>query len=179
MEERDYQYKKALVGPMYCDIVWDKIVPMNKRQGEIIEHINKNTGGSYLLYGKVRTGKSHLLIGLFNREIDLGGRKNTTYVVEPEMRKQLTQKLYSPDTECLVDIEQIREWWLKNIFIDDFGKSKASESYEQELYSIIDEIYRQGLRLVISSNYDLSKLSEMYDVGTIRRIEDICEVIKF
>lgn len=172
------EYRRTMVGERFCDIIYSEIKPRNKRQADILEYINKNPGESYYLWGDVGTGKSHIMIGLWERDIRLGGRHDTVYIIDTELRSRLLGRIKDKTVFVPISTEALQEG-IQHVFIDDLGKSKVSEYYQEQMFAIINEMYRSSIRLVMSSNYSLDELSQIYTAGTIRRIENICEVIKF
>ena len=56
--------------------------------------------------------------------------------------------------------------------LDDLGAEKRSEWTDQELYYLIDSRYRKGLKTIITSNNDITGLSE--DSRLSDRIREIC-----
>ena len=55
-----------------------------------------------------------------------------------------------------------------------------TEFRSQELFDLIDSIYRNSLNVTITSNFTLKELGELEKVhpSFIRRIDEICEVLE-
>lgn len=81
-------------------------------------------------------------------------------------RQDKLQKMYN--TPCLI--------------IDDLGAEKPSDWTCEILFKIINYRYNHNTQTVISSNFDLNGLNERFSkfTGTriIRRISDICQIVK-
>ena len=60
------------------------------------------------------------------------------------------------------------------------SKFKMSDFRSQELFDLIDTIYRRNLNITITSNFTLKELGELEKVhpSFIRRIDEICRVLE-
>jgi hypothetical protein len=64
---------------------------------------------------------------------------------------------------------------------DDLDKFKVTDFRSQELFNLIDSIYRNGQILTITRNFTLKEPGELEKVhpSFIRRIDEICKVTEF
>ena len=65
-----------------------------------------------------------------------------------------------------------------HLFWDDADKFKLTEFKAEALFALIDWLYRNQLSLTLSSNPGLVKLIGKLGPATVRRIQDMCEVME-
>jgi len=63
------------------------------------------------------------------------------------------------------------------LIIDDLGVGKISEFVRQMIYYLINEREMSMLQMVITSNYDLNEIANMFDERISSRIKGCCEVL--
>lgn len=165
----------STVGERFKDCNIETITPF-KNQKEAVEKIRKEPEKSYFLIGRFGTGKTYLLSGQYCFLI----RKSRDFRRYQFFRENELIKDWQDWTngQFLVTPEFKKLDYL-HLFIDDLGKGKITEKVNQELFSLIDLIYLQNWSFSVSTNWELKELVEKgYDGGTIRRMEDICEIIR-
>lgn len=60
------------------------------------------------------------------------------------------------------------------LIIDDLGTEQDTEWSRSRIYNIIDNRYRNGLPMIISTNKSIDQLKQMYHERTIDRLLEIC-----
>ena len=172
--------KASVLGRNFSDCSFNNFIGQTKKQTEAANKIKQKLNGSYFLGGNVRTGKTHLLSCQYADLLDSGHTElvyTTEYQLYTDLLKAISDKEFIP----IITASKIAESQGLHLFIDDIGKLKCSDYFCQEMFGIIDNIYKNNFKLSISSNYPLNSLKGYYPASgdaIIRRIEDICEIIE-
>ena len=122
------------------------------------ETLQKNLNKSFYISGKVGTGKTHLLAGLW----ELFQMNNKEKITIEEVK--LLEKL--KNNKIFIDKYDI-------IMLDDIGKVKIAEWDYEKYFNFYNDIYKQNKQLVLTSNYLLKELTEIYGIAIIRRIDEM------
>ena len=178
------KFKTLALGKRFASVKLEDIKPRNSRQAEIKRLLLKKPMGNYFFWGELSSGKSHFLAGLYNYAMDHNYLDEIRFFTDRELKKDLVDFEMDRlgDRVPVFTIDYLREGRIQQVFWDDIGKVKVSEFVQQEIFSVVDEVYRRDLRLVAASNYNLDELAEILGVfgnAIVRRINDICKVIKF
>lgn len=64
------------------------------------------------------------------------------------------------------------------LIIDDLGTEQKTEWSCSKIYNIIDNRYRNGLPLIVSTNKTIENLKEQYHERTIDRLLEICTLVE-
>lgn len=175
------RFKVLVLGERFADVRLEDIKPKTSRQAEIKQILLKKPMDSYFFWGELSSGKSHFLAGLYNYAVDHDYLDEVRFFTDRDLKRDLVDFEMDRlgDRIPIFTIEYLKEGRVRQVFWDDLGKVKMSEFVQQEIFSIVDEIFRRKLRLVVTSNYSLDELAEMLGNPIARRINDICKVVKF
>ena len=175
------RYKVLALGERFADVRLEDIKPKTSRQAEIKQILLKKPMDSYFFWGELSSGKSHFLAGLYNYVVDHDYLDEIRFFTDRNLKRDLVDFEMDRlgDRVPVFTIDYLREGRVRQVFWDDMGKMKMSEFVQQEIFSIVDEIFRRKLRLVVTSNYSLDELAEMLGNPIVRRINDVCKVVKF
>lgn len=148
--------------------------PRNREQDAAYRQIMHDPAGSFLIVGAYAAGKTHLLFAQFRHLVETGARAyaRTTYELIDELRKD---ELGERESRIMRDIDDRR---LFHLFWDDADKVKVTEWKMEILFSVIDAIYRNEMRLTMTCNLNLSELQDKLSPAIVRRIDDICNLVE-
>lgn len=117
-----------------------------------------------LLYGDVGTGKTFMAAAIANRLIDRGFSPLQTDVgsFAALMESDIAKRHRNLDRLLDHDL----------IVIDDIGAQRSTEYMMQHVYTIIDGCYRHGRPMVITTNLDAERMSQLHASGPWSRVLD-------
>lgn len=169
--------KNIVLGERYKNCLLSTYKPQNKTQAKIMKAIKANPKGSYFLFGDYRSGKTHLMASQFASLLIEEKLANARWVEEVRLIKELRQKQIEDYYQPCVDIVSVEKANFLHLFIDDLGKTKPTEFVRQELYCLLNAVYKRNFCLSITSNFSLEVLGQEDFLGgaIVRRIEDICQ----
>lgn len=127
----------------------------------------KQMGKGLLLHGSVGTGKTYAACEVANALVDKG------YPVLVTNFARLTntiQGLFEGKQEY---IDSLNRFTL--LVIDDLGAERKSEFMQEMVYNIVDSRYRSGLPMIVTTNLDLSEITNPKDIGNSRIYDRILE----
>lgn len=168
-------YKQGVLGRFWdVDIMTAK--PIGKCQEQHLKKIQAKPNGNYIMWGQVRTGKTHFMAGLYNWYFD-----NVSHAVKWHREKDIKDSLQAGLIDKVPTIrDMVKTGTVGKVFIEDLGKVEISTSYAQELYEFIDEIYIRKCGLCMTTVWSLEKLLSIYGASIIRRLEDVVDdVLEF
>ena len=142
---------------------------LTKAMQSYVEHFDefRKTGKGLLLHGTVGTGKTYAACEVANALVDKG------YPVLVTNFARLTntiQGLFEGKQEY---IDSLNRFTL--LVIDDLGAERKSEFMQEMVYNIIDSRYRSGLPMIVTTNLDLSEITNPKDIGNSRIYDRILE----
>jgi len=174
-------YKRLVLGERFANIRLEDIKPRTSRQAEIKCMFLKKPMDSYFLWGELNTGKSHFLASLYDYAVDHDYLHEARFFTDRELKRDLIDFEMDRlgDRIPTFSVDFLRQGVVRQVFWDDIGKVKISEFVQQEIFAIVDEIFRRNLKLACTSNFSLDELGEILGNPIVRRITDICKVIKF
>lgn len=150
--------------------------PRSEAQKEAFTACKAFRGKSQYLQGVYATGKTHALAALYALQLGTG------YKIKVFTAKSLHDWMREEDLHTNL-MTSIRELCRKfDIFIiDDLDKTKCTESFDNNFYAFVDEIYKNRKIIYISANKSLKELVEIqgFNGASVRRIQDMSEIIKF
>lgn len=164
--------KQEQMGVMFenCDLSTVKLKLYQKEAQQIIE----KPEGSYYIVGEYGKGKTHLLACLFDYYI----KKYRLPIVKFFRETDLINDWQDWEGGRFLTTDELKTKDIMCIILDDIGRAKITERVQQEMYSLIDWVYTDNIKLLVSSNYKYDELSAKYGGATTRRIKDMCQTIK-
>lgn len=146
----------------------NKFVCMAKNYVERWKTIREQNLG-LLLWGDVRTGKSFLAACIANALIEGG-----TPVLMTNFSKILNQMGAMYSEERYRYIASFSNYAL--LIIDDLGIERNTEYALEQVYAVIDERYKSGLPVIITTNLTISELKNPTDVAHARIFSRVLEM---
>ena len=151
--------------------------PKDFKQERAHSQMKNAPEGSYFLCGPYGSGKTHLLHAQYRTRVLAGiacDLRTTVQLLNEIQRMEFDNDFLSP---VFLHIWSGRRY---HLFWDDLDKFKMTEFRSQELFDLIDSIYRNNLNVTITSNFTLKELGELEKVhpSFIRRIDEICKVLE-
>ena len=142
---------------------------LTKAMQAYVEHFGefRKTGKGLLLHGTVGTGKTYAACEVANALVDKG------YPVLVTNFARLTntiQGLFEGKQEY---IDSLNRFTL--LVIDDLGAERKSEFMQEMVFNIVDSRYRAGLPMIVTTNLDLSEITNPKDIGNARIYDRILE----
>lgn len=133
----------------------------------------KKDGIGLFLWGSCGTGKTFAACAVANALIDRGiSAKVTTFGrILNELQGTFDKQPY---------LDELNRYSL--LVIDDLGIERTSEFSAEQMYGVIDNRYKSGLPLIITTNLDLHEMSKISDIRYKRiyeRILEVCHPIEF
>lgn len=144
-------------------------VQMAKRYTENWKKVKAENLG-LLLWGDVGTGKSFLAACIANALLEKG-----VPVLMTNFSKILNQMGAMYSDERYRYIASFNRFSL--LIIDDLGIERNTEYALEQVYAVVDERYKAGLPLIITTNLTISQLRNPEDVAHVRiysRILEMC-----
>lgn len=147
--------------------------PIRKQCGEF---------GSLFITGGVGLGKTHLMIALMKWEVEqkLLTREaidlDFLYISVPELFLKIRNSYnggYETEKQLIDQFSNVDK-----LFLDDLGTARPTEWSLEVLYMIIDGLYKNNKKLIISSNHTLDALQKKYDQRIVSRIKEMCQIMK-
>jgi DNA replication protein DnaC len=161
----------------FRDCTFESYHPQDSTQLGALSQIKDAPENSYFLHGPYGSGKTHLLLAQY-RTLVLAGipcdLRTTAQLLNEIQRMEFDSDFLSP---VFLHIRCGRRY---HLFWDDLDKFKMTDFRSQELFDLIDTIYRRNLSITITSNFTLKELAEFEKVhpSFIRRIDEICRVLE-
>jgi DNA replication protein DnaC len=128
---------------------------------------------SYYLFGDYGRGKTHLLFAQYGSLLPF--RRcivRTTKQIVDELIADDLGKTASPLRNALESGGKVHLFW------DDIDKLKVSDYKLEVLYDLVDRIYRYSHFMTVTSNLSLEHLQDTIGSATMRRVCDICAVVR-
>lgn len=152
-------------------------------KGELVAGIKKaqkacdDLLGGIFFYGKTNTGKTHLLTACARHIILTHESIKAKHIRFFDARDFLIdmRESYSTRTSERMIYEKYLKY--KVLLLDDFAADSQNEHFRDKWGKLINDIYnRNNMFLVMTSNYNLSQISQHIDSRIARRINDICSL---
>jgi DNA replication protein DnaC len=177
-EHDGYSYVKACRCLMwrakaknFGELFQDKTIQNYEERSEYMriakQKILNDPDKSYFIYGQVGLGKTHLLAGIFELLYESGEWANTRVFTETQLSEEIKKGL-----------NIFHDHLIQVVILDDIGKIKLADWEREKMFNFYNDIYRYNIQLLISSNYALQEISDIYGGAIGRRIEERCELIE-
>ncbi len=159
---------------------WDHIKGSERMLRVGIKYANqfskmKREGIGLLIYGNPGNGKTYVSSCISNKLIDsmipticvsinglLDRIKQTFNKWGKEGEEQILRSLSNADL----------------LIIDDLGTEQETDWSQTKVYNILDNRYRNGLPLIVTTNFLLEELKEKYHQRTYDRLIEMCTPVK-
>jgi DNA replication protein DnaC len=135
----------------------------------------KKEGLGFLFYGTPGNGKTFLSNCIANRLLNQMHPIICTSINALLERIRKTYSKWGQEGEdTILNALSIADL----LIIDDLGTEQDTEWSRSRIYNIIDNRYRNGLPLIVSTNKSLEQLKNMYHERTVDRLKEICTPIE-
>lgn len=164
---------RATIPDRFANCTFANYNPVDKAQERGKFNITKDIRGSYYIVGPYGRGKTHLLFSQY-REL-LQYRRclvRTTKQMIDELTAHDLGKAISPLRDALESSGKIHLFW------DDADKLKVTDYKLEVLYDLVDRVYRNNHSMTITSNIDIEGIQDIVGPAAMRRICDICAVVR-
>ena len=143
---------------------------MKKYADEFAEH--KKSGQGLLLMGTVGTGKTFYAACIANALLDKGYRVKMTNFAT------IANDLWSCDDKSEY-MRSLNRYSL--LILDDLGIERSTDYMREMVYNIVDNRYRSGLPMIVTTNLTGQQLTKAEDIGYQRifdRVMERCHPVK-
>lgn len=134
----------------------------------------KKRGQGILFYGDVGTGKSYTAAAIANELL-----KGMRPVIMTSFIKLLDVLRKSYDDNAEASIDGMNEADL--LIIDDFGAERGTDYALEKVYDVVDNRYRSGKPLILTTNLDIAVMRSCTDIRYSRiydRVFEMCYPVK-
>ena len=153
---------------------WKRVnLPLEERQNlEKAFHLAldfaKSPGGWLVFQGENGCGKTHLAAAIVNYRYQL--KKPALFIVVPDFLDHL-RSAFNPESKISYDqlFESVKSAPL--LILDDFGKQTTTPWAQEKLYQVINHRYNALLPTVITTNYSIEEIREIYNPIASRFID--------
>ena len=160
--------KTRLFGEYFTDKTLDNYEERNESMKIAKETILSDLDKSYYIYGAVGLGKTHILAGIYEKLYGTGEWLYTKVFTET----QIIDNIKKDGSEFLKDT------YTRIVIVDDIGKIKIADWQAENMYNFFNHIYRTNTQLLISSNYSIAEINNIYGGAITRRIDEMCHLIE-
>lgn len=145
----------------------------NPRLSDAMQNYVKNfaefkaEGKGLLLHGTVGTGKTYFAACIANALIDDG------YKVQMTNFTRLINLVQGTFEGKQAVVDNLLKHHL--VIIDDLGAERKSEFMQEQVWNIIDALYRSGTPFIITTNLTMNEIKNPADIGFARIYDRILE----
>jgi DNA replication protein DnaC len=144
---------------------------------DFVKNFDNGTASNLLFAGSSGTGKTFLSSCIANELIKNG--HTVLYQTAPLLLDKIFDYKYGDNTKNAKELYD-NVYNVDLLIIDDLGTENQTGAKFAELFNIINaRILEQNKKTIISSNFDLQKLSEMYDHRLISRLIGNFSICRF
>jgi DNA replication protein DnaC len=125
---------------------------------------------SALLFGKPGVGKSHLAVAAMAEWISRGGRGHFLGALDYTLQVQLSYGNPKEIVACLLNDANF-------LLLDDLGTERANETARIAMLHLIDQIYCERKRVIVTSNLSPAELNE-FEPRILSRLTEMGTLIE-
>lgn len=142
---------------------------------------------SYFLYGEYGAWKTYLAAAQFNALLEhYGPWPRVRFIADQDLARALRDEELGNPGRIALSVDDIQAGRILHLFIDDLGKRSATAFIRSSYFHLVNAVFLAHRKrgLTITSNYSLEEIayaadgSEVHDPGLIRRIDEICTVLR-
>jgi len=173
------RWEKSNVGKRFMNRTFESYDPTgHEKQYEICkkyadEFESNSDGRGLMLYGTVGTGKTHLAAAIGNRVVYEYGY-DVYFMPFTELLTTLKNNMNNKD--FIKDfLRRLNKADL--LIMDDLGKEKYTEWAAEQLFSLLDNRYRDCKPVIITTNYTPQQLAKRVDEAVMSRLVGTCALL--
>jgi DNA replication protein DnaC len=172
-EERARKRRSCFAETNMADWTFEKDDRKNPKLSNAMQNYVKNftefkaEGKGLLLHGTVGTGKTFYAACIANALID------ESYKVQMTNFTRLTNIIQGTFDGKQAVIDSLLKHHL--LIIDDLGAERKSEFMQEQVWNIIDALYRSGIPFIITTNLTMNEIKNPADIGYARIYDRILE----
>lgn len=172
------RWERSNVGKRFAGCTFDSYVsgPF-QRQLEVCQKYAKsfdmNDGRGLILYGSVGTGKTHLATAI-GRYIVYELGYSALFMPFTELLNTLKNNMNNKDFVRQF-MDELNSADL--LIMDDLGKEKYTEWSQEQLFSLLDNRYRDCKPIIVTTNYTPQDLSRRVDEAVMSRLIGTCALV--
>ena len=137
---------------------------------DIARQYADDPSGWFYIGGQTGCGKTHLCMAICRKLSDKGERiRVSTWKEDSRILRDMSRENGYKRDNLLFYLKEAA-----TLCIDDFLRGHPTEAERNICFEIIDHRYRTGKRTIISSEYTLQRLIEVYDEAIGGRIAEMC-----
>jgi DNA replication protein DnaC len=149
------------------------------RQAKVIDTISKDPLAGYLFLGPTGVGKTYILYTLANEAVDIG--RHVIASTASRIIKSVRDSEFNKEVIPIIDRDSILEYNKVSIFIDELDKIKLTEYSQLILFDLVNLIYDNPDKIVISitSNLPPRAFEDNYGSAFFRKLKEISKLIVY
>jgi DNA replication protein DnaC len=173
------RWENSNVGKRYMKCTFESYNPAgHERQVEVCRRFandfeNNTDGRGLMLYGTVGTGKTHLAAAVGNYIVYEKGY-DVYFMPFTELLNNLKNNMNNKD---YIKKFMERLYNADLLIMDDLGKEKYTEWAAEQLFSLLDNRYRDCKPVIVTTNYTPQQLSNRVDEAIMSRLIGTCALI--
>ena len=127
------------------------------------------------LVGPSGCGKTTLAAAILRKTVErMGGTHSVQFANMSRFLDEIRQS-YNDDQQSASPMEGIANNYM--VVLDDFGKENRNPWVDEKLYSLVDRLYTQGTRVIVTTNLSIPQLGK-FDDALLSRLLGICKDVQ-